>query len=391
MRPHMVIVGAGIVGLSTAYSLLKRGCQVTVLEAGPIPSPIASSSDHHRLIRRVYGEEAGYCSRIGEAFDTWRTLWADLPGPVERYYSDTGILALSTEAGDYTDRSRDVLTRLGVAFEVIANGELSNRFPFLNPDGVAYAMVSEGGALWANAILVDLAAWLRAHGADVREHTPVASVDHKNATAHLQSGETVAGDRVVIAAGVRARDLAGEAANALVPHRSIVLYAEPPADLASAWDGAPCWTDLGGDSDLWGMAPLKGIPAKLANGALGRRDPTDHDRTIAPEEIEAILASYAGRFVGIERYRVAWGVANYWTYAPESRFHLAEVHRSLLVSACSGHGFKFGPLTGEDVAKALTGAATVAATVTAMAGQLPLASPTLQRGTSAGGVEGPSP
>ena len=61
---RIIVVGAGIAGLSTAWSLVKRGHEVTIVEQGPIPNPLAASGDHHRIIRRAYGAAAGYGPRI---------------------------------------------------------------------------------------------------------------------------------------------------------------------------------------------------------------------------------------------------------------------------------------------------------------------------------------
>lgn len=39
----VLVVGGGIVGLSTAWSLVKRGFDVELFEQGPLPNPVGSS------------------------------------------------------------------------------------------------------------------------------------------------------------------------------------------------------------------------------------------------------------------------------------------------------------------------------------------------------------
>lgn len=370
MGNDVLIIGGGIVGLSTAYFLAKAGERVTVVERGPVPNPLASSSDHHRLIRVTYGDSDGYTVRIAEAYDAWRTMWADLPGGEERYYAATGILALSQEEGDWTDRSRVTMERHGVPFEKIDGvGAIARRFPFVEAANVSYALLSEGGALMANRILADLADWLRAAGVVIVEHAHADALDLERCVVKLRDGRALVGDRIVVAAGVETARLVPELGGTLVPNRALIVYAEPPEDLAEAWAGAPCWTDLGGDKELWGVAPVAGLPAKFGAGHLGELDETAARRTISSEEMRDVLSLYAGRFRGIDRFAIRFGQANYWTLAPDQRFVLREVGRGLVVSACSGHGFKFGALSGRDVAEALTGAP-VEAVARRMAGML---------------------
>jgi len=52
----IIIVGGGIFGVCSAYELVQRGHDVTILDPGPIPYPLASSSDLNKLVRADYGK-----------------------------------------------------------------------------------------------------------------------------------------------------------------------------------------------------------------------------------------------------------------------------------------------------------------------------------------------
>ena len=51
-----IIVGGGVMGLGTAWGLVREGHQVELFEQGALPNPLASSVDEHRLIRHPYGD-----------------------------------------------------------------------------------------------------------------------------------------------------------------------------------------------------------------------------------------------------------------------------------------------------------------------------------------------
>jgi glycine/D-amino acid oxidase-like deaminating enzyme len=73
-----IIVGGGIVGLATAWALARAGHEVELLEQGPLPNPLASSMDDHRLIRHPYGDRRGYARMIDAGYAAWDLLWDDL-------------------------------------------------------------------------------------------------------------------------------------------------------------------------------------------------------------------------------------------------------------------------------------------------------------------------
>jgi len=71
-----LILGAGIMGLCSAWALNRAGWQVRVLDQAPIPNPRGASVDQHRLIRHAYGAQAGYMRMIDPAFQAWEMIWA---------------------------------------------------------------------------------------------------------------------------------------------------------------------------------------------------------------------------------------------------------------------------------------------------------------------------
>lgn len=350
--PKALIVGAGINGLCTAWALVKAGWQVEVFEAGAFPNPHAASTDHHRLIRSFYSDP-GYAARIPAAFEAWDTLWADLG---RSHYEPRGMLAVSQVEGDWSDQTRKVLDERGFAFSLMTGPELGARYPMLETKGVRYGMLTEdGGMLMATPILRDLAAWLAERGVVLRANTRVASVS-ETGTLVTAKGESFSADMVITATGVASAEFS-EPMKDCHARRVTVLYVDPPHHWRTAWSDAPCWVDLGGDDDLWGM-PLTGdLPMKLGFGAYTQPGDPETERTPTAADIETVLGAYRGRFKDIEAFTLREAYVNFYLMAPQEKFQLHQNGAHLAVSADSGHGFKFGALTGLDVAEAvITGA-----------------------------------
>ncbi|HEU0220811.1 MAG TPA: FAD-dependent oxidoreductase [Paracoccaceae bacterium] len=345
-----IIIGAGINGLCTARGFLRRGWAVEIFEKGPVPNPEAASWDLHRLIRPHYADHPAYCRRIGEAFAAWAELWRDLGAT---HYVERGIVALSRSEGDWTERARAGFVAAGIAHEVVPGEEVGRRFPHLVSEGVRWALhTAEGGALLADRILVDLLHWLAARNVAIHPHRPALAVEPERGLVRTPQGAFQA-DIVVLAAGLGLPGLCPPPVPDFVPRRSTIVYAEIPADLMPLWQDAPCWVDLGGEDDLWGLPPMAGIPAKFGFGLHTRPGDPEIERATTVADTAAILGVYRGRMVGAERFRPVQTVANFYLMAPEARFLLRQDGRLVLLSADSGHGFKFGALTGEDVARAI--------------------------------------
>lgn len=345
----VIIVGAGIAGLSTSWALTKRCHQVTLLEQGPIPNPMAASGDHHRIIRRAYGKASGYGQMITEAYEAWDELWADLG---VSHLDPRGFICISREEGDEAEIMRQGLEDGGYPLEVVQSDDAVARWPFLQAGAFRYAFFSpEGGALHCRFVARDLAAWLRKNGADLREHSQVTAVDTANARVTLASGEVLEADQVVVTAGAWVLKLFPHLAHTLTAWRTALSYCDVPADLQDAWERAPVILDVGGDTDGYIIPPTPAGGMKFGTGLHKNvTDDANADRTPRPGEGEEIRNYFAPPIARIEEYKVREVVTCAYTFTSDERFASFEDGRCLVVSACSGHGYKFGAAVGRRVA-----------------------------------------
>jgi sarcosine oxidase len=129
---------------------------------------------------------------------------------------------------------------------------------------------------------------------------------------------------------------------------------EPPADLEDAWSVAPAIVDIGGPSDGYVLPPIDGIGLKFGAGVYKTRAPDpDADRSAAPGEGDRLRKLFSPPFGRIDEYRVVEVKTCAYTFTEDRRFFSERIGNTLVVSACSGHGYKFGAAVGQRIAQAL--------------------------------------
>ena len=349
----VLIVGGGIAGLSTAWALARRGVAVELFEQGPLPNPLASSYDEHRITRHAYGRMEGYAHLMPEAFRVWDMLWQAIG---TAHYEPCGaVYFLRNDDGWYQGVSRS-LTAMGIGYRDIPLDEVERRFPMVRPEGLARVVETAGaGMLFPSRILTDLVVLLGRLGVTLHAGSKVTAVDGERGTV-VKNGREYGGDAVVVAAGAWADRLVPTLREAVVPSRQAVLYLSPPPHLADAWANAPVMSDRVTGGGLYTLPPRRGTRLKIGDHVFSRSgDPDDHRRA-TDGDLERLWPAARTAYRDFDAYTVLERRACYYTVHDHEEFQVRPFGAAgWVISACSGHGFKLGSLMGELVGRAITG------------------------------------
>lgn len=343
----IVIIGAGIVGLSIARAAVLRGRAVRVLEQASVaPNPHAASFDRHRMIRYPYGAATGYTRMVTEAFAAWDRLWDDLG---TTHFENTGAIAISLEPGDYAEKTLASFREIGLPHEVLDRAGVERLLPHLTlPAGAWGVTATPGGPLFAAEIVADLTRWLAMRGVVVETGCRVASIDEAAGTALLEDGRTIAGAPLIVAAGAWLPRLMPERYGDVPVFRQALVYVKPPAAYEASWREAPAIAALG-DHTGYTLPDRRGAGLKIGYSAHRRRAMPDIDGFDADlaSESAAILGAFAPYFREAAAYEPLRMQVGYYTLHPSRRFLFARHGGAIVITHCDGQMFKFGPLIGE--------------------------------------------
>jgi glycine/D-amino acid oxidase-like deaminating enzyme len=166
-------------------------------------------------------------------------------------------------------------------------------------------------------------------------------------------GRVLACDTIVLACGPWLRSLLPNLLAPLIrtPRRELVFVASPPNDTRYRWERCPNLVDSLG----WTSADI-GNGVKIAPPMKGiDMDPDASDRLPSAMAIEGAEAFVRARLPGLVGPIVSTYVSQLENTASEDFIvdRHPEMQRVIIAGGGSGHAFKFGPVLGDYIAKAV--------------------------------------
>ncbi len=353
------VVGSGVFGLAAAKELRRRGFEVTLFDPGPVPHPLAESTDTSKIVRLDYGDDETYTRLMESALDRWRA------SSLAPFFHETGVLFLRRsplEPGGFEHDSYELLSRRGHRLERLGPDDISRRFPAWSAQPLEGYLNPAGG--WAASADVVRHLVLEARAAGVRFARGVAvarllETDARVTGVITEGGDVLHSDFVVVAAGSWTAHLLPFTKDLLRSVGQPVFHLAPAAPSRFAETTFPVFAADISRTGYYGFSATGEGRVKIANHGAGRAmHPEALERAVTPEETLRFRAFLGEWIRELEAAPIAETRVCVYCDTLDQHFWIDSdpERRGLVVAAGgSGHAFKFTPLLGEWIADALEG------------------------------------
>lgn len=345
------IIGAGVHGASVAYHLSTRGVRTLIVErATPAAGPTGRSS----AVCRAFYTNTFLATAARDSIEVFRHFEEVTAGRNAAFHETGALFLHGPEHVAALRNSVRNLNDLGVRVEVLTDGSFIERFPALNPEGIAVA-AWEPRAGYADPAMVTNGLFdaARDHGAMAKLGWQVVDINQLpggGATVESNNGEQVECERLLIAAGPWSKPLANK------------VGAQLPLTVERHWVSVFGWGEaqrlpfvfadvLGGyyskpeGDELFCLGPLT---------AEAKVDPDNFSELVTGDESMQLAQPLVRRVPSAASVQLRGGWASLYDVSPDWQPVIGEIADGIFIDAgTSGHGFKLAPALGRHIADLL--------------------------------------
>jgi sarcosine oxidase len=356
----VLVVGLGAMGSAALCHLASRGARVLGVDALDPPHSLGSTHGRSRIIREAYFEHPSYVPLVRRAYENWASLER---ASGETLFRRTGGLMAGPPDSELVRGTLDSVTTHGIDVDTLSAAEIERRFPAFRPTPEMIGVYERNaGMLFPEACVRAYLRLATEGGAEVRTQTRVVSLSREQGVISAKTDRgVIAARRVIVAAGAWTRALVATMGVdvPLTVERQTMHWLEPVADDERLGpDLFPIAIFEHAPGRMFYVMPNVGDGVKAAIHYEGAFTTTASiDREITERDTEPVI-ELAHRFVPQAAGRIRESAVCMYTNTPDLDFIVDTVPgmpEVVLVSACSGHGFKFASAIGEAVAQCALG------------------------------------
>jgi sarcosine oxidase len=356
-----IVVGCGIYGSSTSYHLASKGLKTLTLEKFMLNHSYGSSHGRTRIIRTAYTESPLYVPIVKRALQLWFELQNLSQESIIRL---TGGLQVGPPNGSLIVGASRSAREYEIEHEILPAKEIQDRFPVFSPvEGSVGMYEKDAGVLFAEECVKAYVKLAEEEGGLFTFSEPMvrwAVAEREHGFVVTTAKEEYEANSLILTSGSWTRELVPDLGLPLEIERQTVFWMNPkePSHFLSA-DQMPIFifeeSGPGLSSSLFYGTPDvgDGIKAGKHHGGAILQKPDEVKREVTKED-EMSIRAFLEKRIPVANGTVASSTTCIYTNTPDGNFIVDShpKHKNLwIVSACSGHGFKFASAIGEIIAQ----------------------------------------
>ena len=351
-----IVIGLGAIGSAALFHLASRGLNVLGLEKFRCVHELGSHHGETRLIRKAYFEHPDYVPLLERAYQLWQDL-----GVLSdtKLFEKSGVAIFGPEESAVLQGVRYSANLHSLEIENVAGDDLAQRFPeFSLPRGYEAVFEPDAGFLHVEAGVRAHLSAAQQFGAQIQDQTSVlAWSQHEEGVEVVTRESTFRCDHLVLCAGAWSEDLSELEALPIAVHRQVLAWFQGDSHFALE-HGTPCFAFDLPEGFHYGFPDIGGSGVKFASHekgiALTSADERDKEGVVG--EIEK-LGEVLTRHVPGATPEVLRSTDCLYSMTPDQHFVVdrhPDYRNVFLAAGFSGHGYKFSPVIGEQLADFVT-------------------------------------
>ena len=346
----VAVIGLGAMGAAT---LSARGTRPARHRHRTVPAGARSRlvARESRAIRLGYSESPQYVPLLRRAYAYWREL-EQLTG--ETLLLTSGILEMGMPGSRLVAGTLKASEQYGLDHEVLSPREVQRRYPAIElPQDYSSVWQPDAGILRSDAINALHIRHAIAQGAQVVTNARVLAIEPRAGVVRLvlDDGRAIEAGSVVVCAGPWTSDLVPSLKSTLTLTRAVSCWYRPKRPELFKSGALPVFMIDDGRDFFYGFPDFGDVGLKcgshygtgqIQHADLARQDASAPDENHTRDYLERYMPEGAGPLLGMKTCL--------YTMTPDTDFIIdtsPEDDRIVVVSPCSGHGFKFAGVVGE--------------------------------------------